>query len=121
MAHAMIMSMMILAGIICTVANTMSVGSYVESIESVRSAVCAQDGDTVMVAIISEPIFLKSDRDKLMESIAKKVADEFGFSRVIVSMDTDVYYLISRGSDGIPEEALSKAVERGSSVDYRAS
>lgn len=113
------MNTLIMSAIICAAASVTSVGGYVEGIDGVRSAVFASDGDTAVVAIISEPIFLKSERDALMKRVAESVGSEFGYARVIVSMDSDIYYLIMSGGGEIPDGLIATAIGRGGSVDYR--
>lgn len=56
----------------------------------VRAVAYAMSGDSIVVALLTEPIFLLSEREKLIEDIAESL--KVKFNNVTVTLDTEAYY-----------------------------
>lgn len=73
----------------CYYVEQFDIGEYVNSplVKDVQYVVC---GDRIIVAAMTEAIFLRSDREKLMQEIGNSLLSRF--DSVIVSLDTEIYY-----------------------------
>lgn len=56
----------------------------------VKAVAYAMSGDSIAVALLIEPIFLLSEREKLLEDIAESL--KVKFNNVTVTLDTEAYY-----------------------------
>lgn len=62
----------------------------------------AVSGARVIVGVIPYPLFSRSEREKLEQTIAKSVYALYDFDDVAVSFDTDVIYALSK--EDMPKE-----------------
>lgn len=56
----------------------------------VKAVAYAMSGDSIAVALLTAPIFLLSEREKLIEDIAESL--KVKFNNVTVTLDTEAYY-----------------------------
>lgn len=56
----------------------------------VKAVAYAMSGDSIVVALLTAPIFLLSEREKLIEDIAESL--KVKFNNVTVTLDTEAYY-----------------------------
>lgn len=74
--------------------------------------------NNIILAVITEPIFMRSEREKLLDTLAAQLLGDF--QEVIVSLDTEVFYRATRDNVSYSDlEAL--ALVRGNSRIIRAS
>lgn len=65
----------------------------------VDKAECLHYSDTIVIALKTQPIFFRSDREKLVEEIRADVSSCYNVREVIVSFDKDIYYKITKIDD----------------------
>lgn len=76
----------------------------------IDKAECLVYTDTIVIALKTQPIFFRSDRIKLIETIKSEVKDNYDVSEVIISFDRDIYYKITKIDEqrakGVSEDKL---------------
>lgn len=81
----------------------------------VEQAECIAYSDTIVVALKTQPIFFRSDRDELVDSIKDNLISKYNIDDVIVSFDKDIYYKITKIDEqrlkGVKEEELNPSIE----------
>lgn len=120
MANNITMSIMFFTTVaICAMISPIEIQGFVNSCDMVRNSSLAISGDSIIVAVVADPIYLKSERELFMANLAKNVAQEYGFSRVIVSLDSDIYVklLSAKGEDEV-KKLQQLAIKRGGSYEY---
>jgi precorrin-4 methylase len=82
------------------------VETLVQNNNLVNDAECIVYADTVVLALRTEPIFLRSERVKLENQIIDEIKERYDVREVLVSFDRDVYYKITR-IDRMREKGIS--------------
>lgn len=95
----------------CYYIEQFDIGEYVTS-PLVKDAQFVVSGDRIIVAAMTEAIFTRSEREKLMQDIGLALLDKF--DKVTVSFDAEIYYkaMLNKLSYG---ELQDEAIERGNS------
>lgn len=95
---------------------------YVDEQPLVQQSVCAVADDAIVVGILSEPIFSRSEREAFVQTLAQSVRERFG-KPVYVTLDTDLYYRISKCGDADAENirAIAKLIAQRSANGYARS
>lgn len=103
--------------IMCAVAvsNVFNLVAIVNSVAGVRQTEVYQlENGEAIVAVLTEPIFSLSERDKLMNEIKNAVFLNTG-KDVYVSFDTDIFVAISKcSSDKMAKEIKNLITKRSS-------
>ena len=101
MKIAHIKGMKTLALALC-MAVAVSGGNVEEKIEArvaqndlIDTAICLVVDDEALVCVTTEPIYSRSQRQKLLEELTATIDSEFGI-RAVVCFDCDIYYKASK-------------------------
>lgn len=65
-----------------------------DSFSDVRMVASISQDNAVIAALVTKPLFTKSDRDALMKKVAERLIEEYGYDRVTVTLDSDIYSAI---------------------------
>lgn len=72
---------------------------YLMGIDYVKDAIIIGNGDTVIVSVLTTPIYMSSVRNEVTEQIIETVKSNLNVSNIYVNYDTDIYYKSSRATD----------------------
>lgn len=84
-------------GIICVATAfvpAVTNNTILESFSQVKLAASVAYNNELVVALVTKPIFTKSDRDSLMNQVAQMLMNEGGYTKVTVTLDSDIYSAI---------------------------
>ena len=66
-------------------------------------------GNKLLVGVLPHPLYSRSQREALKQSIISDINDEYGFEEILVSFDVDILYEINKYSKiDAKDEDLSK-------------
>ncbi len=87
----------------CNAVNSVTESQVRQDIESIVSSNDLVEYCTayvwknrVLVGLISKPLFSRTQRTQLEESIKQAILNEYGFEEALISFDMDVIYEISK-------------------------
>lgn len=93
-------------------ADISSAEAYALTFEKVASARSFEYENKTVLAVITSPIYLKSERDALRRELEITIAEQIG-KEVLVTFDTEVYRKIRGELDDSQKQALmNKARQR---------
>ncbi len=89
------------ACILFMLAPSSPIDVIVASNELIEEVQVLEYSDTVVVALITEPVFQRSVRKSIVESVKQSVRENYDIREVIVTFDADLYYRIARVNNHI--------------------
>lgn len=105
--------MTIITAIFITV-TPQTVESLIVNEPLIQDVECIVYSDTIVVALKTEPIFTRSERERLTSSIRNAIRNEYDVRELIITYDKDIYYRISRIEEmknkGVDEEKVRKEI-----------
>lgn len=79
----------------------------------VTQSVCGFNENTIVIGILNQPIFSRSEREKFVQELTKSIQAQFG-KKVCVTMDTDLYYRISKADSSSEVQEIAQEIARRS-------
>lgn len=87
---------------------------YVRAYDGIEQAYCVVYEDIALIAAKTEPIFSRSEAKAFREKLAADIKAEFSYREVIISTDSDIFYLAKKASEsGLSEEELERLIATG--------
>ena len=77
--------------------------------EKIVGARCFEKNDTYIVAVLTVPIYLKSEREECRKSLQNQIAQSTG-KKALVTFDIDVYAKIKQDMSDLQKDTLYKKV-----------
>lgn len=78
----------------------------------VVNAEVAVYSDTVLVAVLTQPIFLRSDGIALEERIQKKCQNYYPNYQILVTRDSDIYFALQKAVEKNDVMTISKLINK---------
>ncbi len=87
---------------------------YVRAYDGIEQAYCVVYEDIALIAAKTEPMFSRSESKAFREKLAADIKAEFSYREVIISTDSDIFYLAKKAEEsGLSEEELERLIATG--------
>ena len=87
---------------------------FVCGYEGIEQAYCVVYDDIALVAAKTQPFFTRSEKEAFREKLTEDIKEKFGYREVVVSTDSDIFYLAKKACEsGLSEEELERLLVSG--------